>query len=327
VAIREKRTICQNERSVKTPPGHVPMDRHISLPIIHQGQVIGLLQVANKDSEYDETDIALMEAIGAIVAPVLDARLQRDRQERARKRAEEELVGKAEELARSNADLEEFAYAASHDLQQPLRMVGSYLGLLERRYKSKLDSDADEFIEFAVDGAKRMQQLIHDLLVYSRVGTRGRAFEPVDLNGILHEVIRNLEVTISENNAAVTRDELPTVSADRAQLVQLVQNLVGNAIKFHGQQPPRVHIEAAQSDREWVFSVQDNGIGIDPKYEDQVFKVFQRLHTSDEYPGTGIGLAVCRRIVERYGGRIWFESEPGKGTTFYFTLPETGVSA
>jgi len=327
VAIREKRTICQNELSVKTPPGHIPMDRHISLPIIHRGQAIGLFQVANRDTDYDEADIKLMEAIGAIVGPVLDARLQRDRQERARKRAEQELAAKAEELARSNAELEDFAYVASHDLQEPLRMVGSYMGLLERRYKGTLDNDANEFIDFAIDGATRMQTLIEDLLAYSRVTIRGKAFEPVDSNGVVDEVLQNLEVTITEHNAVVTRDELPAVSADRTQLVQLVQNLVGNAIKFHGEEPPHVHVAARKPEKEWVFSVQDNGIGIDPKYQDRVFKVFKRLHTRDEYPGTGIGLAVCKRIVDRHGGRIWLESEPGKGTTFYFTLPEKRVSA
>jgi light-regulated signal transduction histidine kinase (bacteriophytochrome) len=326
-AIREKRTICQNEPSVKTPPGHIPMRRHISLPVIHRGRVIGLFQVANKDSDYDEADTQLMEVIGAIVAPVLDARLQRDRQERARQRAERELANKAEELARSNADLEQFAYVASHDLQEPLRMVAGYVGLLARRYRDKLDRDANEFIEFAVDGARRMQQLIDDLLLYSRVGRGGKAFEPVDSNIVVDEAVKNLEATISEHNGVVTRDELPTVRADRTQLAQLFQNLVSNAVKFHGQEPPRVHVRAVRSGDDWVFSVQDNGIGIDRKYRDRIFKIFQRLHTREEYPGTGIGLAVCQRIVDRHGGRIWFESEPGKGSTFCFTLPAKGACA
>lgn len=264
--------------------------------------------------------------------PVLDANgdllgyrgIDRDITER--KRAEEARERLVAELGRSNTELEEFAYAASHDLQEPLRMVGSYMGLLERRYKDKLDSDANEFIEFAVDGAKRMQQLIDDLLVYSRAGTRGKTFEPVDVNGVVDEVVKNLEVIITEHNATVTRDELPTVNADRTQLVQLVQNLVGNGIKFHGHQPPRVHIWTEHSDRGWMFGVRDNGIGIDRKYQDRIFKVFQRLHTLEEYPGTGVGLAVCRRIMDRHGGRIWVESEPGKGATFCFTLSEKGVS-
>ncbi len=327
VAIREKRTICQNGLSVKTPPGHIPMDRHISLPVIHQEEVIGLFQVANKETDYDEADVKLLEMIGGVIAPVLNARLQRDRQERARQRAEQELVGKAEELARSNAELADFAYVASHDLQEPLRMVGSYLRLLERRYEDKLDGDAREFIEFAVDGAKRMQTLIEDLLAYSRVTTRGTAFEPVDSNEVVDEVIQNLQVTIEETDATVTRDDLPTVAADRTQLVQLVQNLVGNAIKFHGQEPPQVQVSAQKPDEVWVFSVRDNGIGIDPKYADRIFKIFQRLHTREEYSGTGIGLAVCRRIVDRHEGRIWFESQPGKGTTFFFTLSKKGGSA
>jgi light-regulated signal transduction histidine kinase (bacteriophytochrome) len=224
------------------------------------------------------------------------------------------------ELARSNAELQDFAYAASHDLQEPLRMVRSYMKLLQQRYEGRLDSDADEFIEFAVDGASRMQTLIEDLLAYSRVTTRGKAFKPVDSNEVVDEVIQNLKVTIDEHDATVTRGELPTVGADRTQLAQLVQNLVANAIKFHGDQPPRVVINAERSGMEWIFKVQDNGIGIGPKYQERVFKIFQRLHTTEEYPGTGIGLAICKRIADRHGGRIWFESQPDKGTTFYFTL-------
>jgi light-regulated signal transduction histidine kinase (bacteriophytochrome) len=198
--------------------------------------------------------------------------------------------------------------------------------LLDRRYRGKLDSDAEEFIGFAVDGAKGMQKMIEDLLAYSRVGTRGEPFGPVDCNDVAEEVTRNLEAAIDEQNATVTWDELPTVRADRTQLVQLLQNLIGNAIKFHGEGAPRVHVSTERSGRQWVFSVRDNGIGIDPQYQDRIFQVFQRLHSRDKYPGTGIGLAVCKRIVDRHGGRIWFESEAGKGTTFHFTLPEKGVS-
>ncbi len=237
-------------------------------------------------------------------------------------RRESLVAERTAELARSNADLEQFAYAASHDLQEPLRMVASYVGLLGKRYRGRLDQDADDFIEFAVDGAKRMQELIEDLLTYSRVGTRGKAFEPTDCNRVVDEVIQNLRVLVTEQGALVTRDDLPVINADHTQLAELIQNLVGNAIKFRGEEPPCVHIAAEKSGGQWHFSVEDNGIGIDPKYNDRIFAVFQRLHTRREYPGTGIGLAVCRRIVERHGGRIWFESKPGDGTIFRFTLSD-----
>ena len=245
--------------------------------------------------------------------------------------AENALAHKAVELERSNKELEQFAYVASHDLQEPLRMVSSYTQLLARRYEGKLDADADEFIAFAVDGASRMQQLIQDLLSFSRVNTRGKPFGPVDCNRVLGQVRANLGLAIAESGALLTNDELPILTADEGQLVQVLQNLVGNAIKFHKPDaPPWVHIAATRSPlperaatgmREWTFSVRDNGIGIDPQYYERLFVIFQRLHGRDEYPGTGIGLAICKRIVERHGGRIWVESQPGEGTTFYFTIP------
>lgn len=241
-----------------------------------------------------------------------------------RKKAEELLELEKEKLAQSNTELERFAYVASHDLQEPLRMVASYTQLLGKRYKGKLDSDADEFIGFAVDGASRMQNLIQDLLDYSRVGTKGRQFERVDCESVLKQTLLNLKLTIEDNNAVVTHDPLPVIMADRLQYVQLFQNLIGNAVKFHGAEAPRLHLSAKQSEGTWLFSFQDNGIGIAAEYADRIFAVFQRLHSQKEYPGTGIGLAICKKIVERHQGRIWFESEKGKGTTFYFTMPDGG---
>jgi len=238
-----------------------------------------------------------------------------------RKRAEEELHRLSEDLLRSNKELEQFAYVASHDLQEPLRMVSSYTQLLASRYQGRLDQDADDFINYAVDGATRMQRLIQDLLTYSRVTTRGSPFLPLDLQEALGEALANLHTAIIESSALVTNGELPTVNADRTQLVQVFQNLVGNAIKFRKQdEPPRVHVSAARSGNEWIIAVKDNGIGIDPQYFPRLFVIFQRLHGKQDYPGTGIGLAICQRIVERHGGRIWVESDPGEGATFRFTM-------
>ena len=239
-----------------------------------------------------------------------------------RKHAEERLKQQAAELARSNADLQQFAYVASHDLQEPLRMVASYTQLLARRYRGKLDQDADDFINFAVDGATRMQQLINDLLAYSRVETRGKEFSPTNCDEVVDLVIGDLSAAIAEAAAVVTRDSLPTVMADASQLGQLFQNLIANAVKYRRDEPPRVHVSAERDDGGWRFAVQDNGIGIDRQYFDRIFVIFQRLHGKGDYPGTGIGLAICKKIVERHGGRIWVESEPGQGTTFYFTIPE-----
>lgn len=245
-----------------------------------------------------------------------------------RKQAQMALAKQAEaleksnaELARSNAELAQFAYVASHDLQEPLRMVGSYTQLIARRYKGKLDADADEFINFAVDGVVRMKALINDLLDYSRVGTRGKEVAPTNCEEILGYALANLQGSLEECGATVTHDPLPQVMADATQLGQLFQNLIGNAVKFRGDNTPTVHVGVSQGDAEWVFSVEDNGIGIDADHIGRIFEIFQRLHSRAEYPGTGIGLAICKKIVERHGGRIWVESQPNAGSTFYFTIP------
>ncbi len=226
-----------------------------------------------------------------------------------------------EELARSNAELQQFAYVASHDLQEPLRMVASYVQLLERRYKGKLDADADEFIGFAVDGATRMKVLINDLLTYSRVGSSNRVYTPVALAGVVKKSLQQLQLAVEDSGAVLDMDELPTVAGDETQLLQLFQNLIGNALKFHGKNPPQVQVSAVRSGDFWQLGIHDNGIGIDKQYMERIFIMFQRLHTKTQYPGTGIGLAVCKKIVERHGGRIWVDSPATGGSVFYFTLP------
>jgi light-regulated signal transduction histidine kinase (bacteriophytochrome) len=238
----------------------------------------------------------------------------------ARKKLEGELRASVESLATSNADLEQFAYIASHDLQEPLRMISSYMTLLKQRYQGKLDSDADDFISYAVDGATRLQQMINDLLIFSRVQTRGKELVPAQAETAYMNAVENLAYSISEEKAEVTHDPLPSVLADATQLTMLFQNLLSNAIKFHGQEAPRIHVSVEPGDEHYKFCVQDNGIGIDPQFFDKIFLIFRRLHTREEYPGTGIGLAVCKRIVSRHGGQIWVESQDGQGTRFYFTL-------
>jgi light-regulated signal transduction histidine kinase (bacteriophytochrome) len=275
-----------------------PMDKHFSISVSSPGK--GLFNTVFKDiSDRVKTAQALQES-----------------EERYRQRAED--------LARSNAELEQFAYVASHDLQEPLRMVSSYLQLLERRYQDQLDENASEFIGYAVDGATRMKRLISDLLSFSRVNTRGQEPQITDLNQVVDGVLNNLEVAIKENGADITHDPLPHLKTDATQMAQVFQNLIGNAIKFRSERSLQVHVGAERINGEWQFCVQDNGIGIDPQYADRIFVIFQRLHTREEYSGTGIGLAICKKIVERHGGRIWMESKLGQGSTFFFTLPDRG---
>jgi PAS domain S-box-containing protein len=238
-----------------------------------------------------------------------------------RKEAEEVLEGYRSELERSNESLEQFAYVASHDLQEPLRMISSFMELLSAQYAEQLDENAQEYIDFAVDGAQRMQRLVLNLLTFSRVGTRGKSFEKIECEDVLEISLTNLKVALEESAAVVTHDPLPVVMADEDQLAQLFQNLIGNAIKFIEEGPPKVHIGVSEGKGFHRFSIQDNGIGIAPENLERIFGASQRLHSIDEYPGTGLGLAICKKIVERHGGRIWVESEPGVGSTFYFTLP------
>ena len=271
----------------------------------------------NGDRVDIEANISLIEDASGQPAAFLT--VARDVTER--KRMESKLNRTLADLQRSNAELEQFAYVTSHDLQEPLRMITSYIQLICEDYKGRLDADADQYIAFAVEGAKRMHTLINDLLAYSRVGTRGEPFMPTSMNGVLSAAIANLEVAIEESHAVVTQDQLPTVLGDESQLIQLFQNLLGNAIKFRSDAIPKIHVGVEETKDDWVFSVRDNGIGIDMKYAERIFSVFQRLHTREDYPGTGIGLAIVRKIVERHGGRIWVESEPANGSTFCFTLP------
>lgn len=268
-----------------------------------------LQQIERRDGELKQTQSELRQRVEDLQHEVAE-----------RRRAEETLADKTVELQRSNAELEQFAYVASHDLREPLRMITGYTQLLAKRYRDHVDRTAQEYIDFAVDGAKRMQALIVDLLTYSRVGTKGKAFAPADCELVFATTLKSLSIAIEESGARVTHDPLPIVWCDGAQIGQLLQNLIGNGIKYRNRRVPEIHVSCRREGDAWLFSVSDNGIGIDQRYTERIFVIFQRLHTRDEYPGTGIGLAVCKKIVERHGGRIWLESEPGRGSTFYFTI-------
>lgn len=282
----------------------------MDVPVILEQTVVAVMRFMSSTlNAYEARDQELAVLIAAQIAGAV-----------ANAQSIESLLATQAELARSNAELEQFAYVASHDLQEPLRMVASYVGLLERRYRGRLDSDADDFIEFAVDGARRMQALLSGLLDLSRVGTRGRELEPTESEAALTDALINLEQAIADAGAEVSHEPLPSVLGDRMQLTQLFQNLVSNAVKFNTSGKPRVAVTAIRVGAQWEFAVADNGIGIDPAHFDRIFQVFQRLHTRDVYEGTGIGLSVCRKIVERHGGTIRPESAKGQGTTFRFTL-------
>jgi signal transduction histidine kinase len=269
------------------------------------------------------TDYVLKDGLARLPEAVRRALEERELRQ-SRRQAEQDLARKVEELARSNADLEQFAYVASHDLQEPLRMVTAYTQLLAERYRGKLDADADKFIGYASEGAMRMQVLIQDLLAFSRVGRSGSSNESIDCNTVMQEVLQALSAAVEESGAVISYPQLPQIQGDRTQLGQVFQNLIGNAIKFRGKEAPKISVQAENKDEQWCFEVSDNGIGIPPENSGHVFEVFYRLHARSEYPGNGIGLAICKKIIERYGGRIWVESQGGSGSHFKFTLPVHG---
>lgn len=285
----------------------------VSTPLVSRsGKTLGALNVFHSAlNRPNDLDLRLLDLLARQASDIIERTL-----------AEQELKRYAEALKRSNAELQSFAYIASHDLREPLRMVSSYLDLLEKKYQSReVDPQAREYMRFAMDGAERMHEMINDLLTYSRIGTQGRPFAPVDMTEVVSIACKDLEAAIKECGASVTCGPLPSVSADQTQMLLLLENLVSNAVKFRSAEAPRVTVTARESGGEWTFLVQDNGIGIPEDQRDRLFHMFQRLHTRDEYPGTGIGLAIAKKIVERHGGRIWFESEVGKGSTVFFTIP------
>jgi len=285
-----------------------------------QGAADGTVEARTQHRDGSWRDLEI-HATNLLHEPAIAGILLNTRDITERKLAEQKLASYAAALEESNQELQQFTYVASHDLQEPLRMVTSYLQLMQRRYSDQLDADAEEFIGYAVDGAARMSELLKGLLIYSRVQTQGDPLQPTDCQVLVEQVLATLRLALEESDAVITCDPLPTLAADPIQLGQLFQNLIGNALRFRSTQPPRIHIGAQRQKAGWAFSVRDNGIGIDPQYAERIFAIFQRLHAREAYPGTGIGLAICKRIVQRHGGRIWVESEPGKGATFYFTLP------
>jgi signal transduction histidine kinase len=333
-------TVAELEQELRSHPPDIVIADY-NLP---HWNGMGVLEVVRRESPHiplilvsgSLKDVTAVECIkagatdyvskdGLARLPEVIRRALREKHEHSlRDQAEKDLAWKVDELARSNADLEQFAYVASHDLQEPLRMVTVYTQLLAERYRGRLDENADKFIGYASEGALRMQVLIQDLLAFSRVGRSGITSRSVDCNALLEEVTHVLASAIGESGSVVTHADLPSVWADRTLVAQVFQNLIGNALKFRGKEPPVVSVRAEKSDQNWMFSVSDNGIGIAPEYAEHVFVVFQRLHARTEYPGNGIGLAICKKIVEHYGGKIWVESKAGSGSTFKFTMPSRG---
>lgn len=306
--LSDARSLFTNEPAahpdrIGLPPGHPPLHSFLGVPLIRESRVVGMIGVANREGGYTMREQEILEALAPIMVEAF-----------LRKKAEEEIM-------RSNKELEQFAYVASHDLQEPLRQIVGFTQMIEKRYAAQLDESGVEFIGYIVEGGKRMQALIQDLLTYSRVGRGGRQRAFTNIQDVIEAAIRNLGASIEESHAVVTHDTMPVLKVDRLQMVQVFQNLIGNAIKFRGEADPRIHIGACPEANTWLFSVSDNGIGFQPQYTRRIFEVFQRLHNREEYPGTGIGLPICKRVVENHGGRIWAESEPGKGATFYFTIP------
>jgi len=319
------------------------------LPLAQENQVTKVLLVGHRTSGSVPKDLldaylALAGLVGTTAGRLASEVELRKHRQRLEERTEELVKSNSElegqiarrketeailkrtlaDLTRSNEDLQQFAYVSSHDLQEPLRNVTSCLQLLEQKYKNKLDGDADQYIHYAVEGALRMKALILDLLAYSRIGTGGKPLRSVDCEQVILQAIENLASAITEGAAVITHDRLPSIPADDTQLLQVFQNLIGNAIKFRRDVPPRIHVSAEKNGNDWVFSVKDNGIGINPQYLEKIFVIFQRLHKRSRYDGTGMGLAIVKKVVERHGGRVWVESQPGVGTTFYFAIPEKG---
>jgi signal transduction histidine kinase len=286
--------------------------------IVSWGTVIALVPIVPR--------ALALPGLAAVNKRLQSEMLERQKAEELLRQHASQVEDYASELEQTNRKLDQFAYVLSHDLQEPLRAVAGCVQVLQKRYQGQLDTHADELIAHAVSGATRMQALIHDVLAYSRVGNRGVEFQTIDANALLKEALANLDAAVTDARAVVTNDPLPTVLADGAQLTQVFQNLLGNAIKFRGAQRPEIHVAVQRRKNEWLFAVRDNGIGIQPEYFDRIFVIFQRLHTRQLYPGTGIGLTICKKVVERHGGRIWVESRPGKGSTFYFTIPDRGVN-
>ena len=314
-AFREGEPVIVNDyrnHALSTPDGvTLGIASIASLPVKVAGRTMGVVNILSRDTNHFTPDrVRLLTTVAGGLGVLLESA-----------RLYDALEQRAEELARSNADLEQFAYVASHDLQEPLRSVVGFTSLLSRRYKGQIDENADRFIERAVLAASRMQGLINDLLSYSRVGRNFEGPVMVDTEALLDQELDGLHAAIQESSAAVTHDPLPSIAADSSLLGQVFRNLVGNAIKFRGESPPAVHVSVEEQGGEWKFAVKDNGIGIDPQFAERIFTIFQRLHTREEYPGTGIGLSICKKAIERLGGRIWVESQLGQGSTFYFTVP------